>query len=382
MNRKLLQEAIADAKTVKETAIENARLALEETFSPKLREMFAEKMNSLDNEDSLSENSSEETDQDDLNLDEILAELEEIENGDSKTEEETALDEIISEEEEEVETETSEEETETPGDDETSEEEEDFDINNMEEEDLKAFIESVVDEMIASGELESDGTETSELPNMDDEMPLGDESETEVEDEETVNIDELLAEIMNGEDLNEEEVTEGAGEAIDQFLASAEAGKAAAAIAALLVSGVIGGAFKDDIKKGLEMLKTKLKGDGAQEELKEAYKTIGILKTEMSETNLLNAKLLYTNKIFKSKTLNENQKVKVLSTFDKASSVKEVKLVYETLLSGLNEKKKSQIKESLGFASKTASTRNSKIGDQIIPEDSTVARFKKLAGLS
>ena len=75
----------------------------------------------------------------------------------------------------------------------------------------------------------------------------------------------------------------------------------------------------------------KIKLEEKDEELKEAYATVETLRNELNEINLLNAKLLYTNKIFKSKNLSESQKVKVLEAFDKASTVKEAKLVFETV---------------------------------------------------
>jgi hypothetical protein len=115
-----------------------------------------------------------------------------------------------------------------------------------------------------------------------------------------------------------------------------------------------------------------------EEELDEAYSTIESLKSDLNEVNLLNAKLLYTNKIFKAKTLTESQKVKVLGAFDKAGTVKETKLVFETLNEGLKTKK-SPIKESLGAASRVSGNVNTK--KPIIETDPMVERFKKLAGL-
>ena len=115
------------------------------------------------------------------------------------------------------------------------------------------------------------------------------------------------------------------------------------------------------------------------EELKEAYDTIESLRSDLNEVNLLNAKLLYTNKIFKAKTLTESQKVKVLGAFDKAGTVKETKLVFETLNEGLKTKKKSPITESLGSASRVSRSVNAK--KPIIETDPMVERFKKLAGL-
>ena len=118
--------------------------------------------------------------------------------------------------------------------------------------------------------------------------------------------------------------------------------------------------------------------EALESELKETHEVINTLRSDLNEVNLLNAKLLYTNKIFKAKTLTESQKVKVLGAFDKASTVKESKLVYETLSEGLKTKK-SPIKESLGAASKVTGNVNTK--KPIIEADPMVERFKKLAGL-
>jgi hypothetical protein len=114
------------------------------------------------------------------------------------------------------------------------------------------------------------------------------------------------------------------------------------------------------------------------EELKEAYSTIETLKSELNEINLLNAKLLYTNKIFKSKTLNESQKVKVLSSFDKAKNVGEVKMVFETLNEGIKVSKNT-INENLGRASKGTITPNVK--KPIVESNEAFLRMQKLAGI-
>jgi hypothetical protein len=114
------------------------------------------------------------------------------------------------------------------------------------------------------------------------------------------------------------------------------------------------------------------------DELAEALSTIKTLKSELNEINLLNAKLLYSNKIFKAKNLNENQKVKVLSSFDKAKNVGEVKMVYETLNEGIKVAK-STIKENLGRASKSINTPPSK--QPIIESNDVFKRMQKLAGL-
>jgi hypothetical protein len=116
------------------------------------------------------------------------------------------------------------------------------------------------------------------------------------------------------------------------------------------------------------------------EELEEAYNVIKFLKGKINEVNLLNAKLLYSNKLFRNFTLNENQKMKVIENFDRAHSLREVKLVYSTLAEGFKmPATKKIVRES--FASKpSASTKPA--NKQVISEGAELAaRFKKLAGL-
>jgi len=132
-----------------------------------------------------------------------------------------------------------------------------------------------------------------------------------------------------------------------------------------------------DEKKEVEEAKKEV--EEAKKEVEEAVKVIKALKNELNEVNLLNAKLLYVNKIFKSKSLTESQKVKVINAFDRAESVKEVKNTYETLKESFNgAASKSTIKESVGLASKPV------IGGaatQPIVADDFVARMQKLAGI-
>ena len=131
-----------------------------------------------------------------------------------------------------------------------------------------------------------------------------------------------------------------------------------------------------DMKEEMKDKKEKM-----EEELEEAYSTISTLKTELNEINILNAKLLYSNKIFKAKNLTESQKAKVLNAFDKATTVKEVKLVFETLNEGLNSKAKKSISEGvIGSASKaTNAPKTSK--KPIVESNEMVNRFQKLAGI-
>ena len=119
-------------------------------------------------------------------------------------------------------------------------------------------------------------------------------------------------------------------------------------------------------------------------ELKEYKEAVHFLKDKLHEVNILNAKLLFTNKLFKSYSLNNNQKLKVVETFDRAQTTREIKLVYSTLAEQFADNgsiiTKKSIKESA--SSVVASTKPSKGSRKVITEEAQVAnRFKKLAGL-
>ena len=331
MKSDLLKEAIADAKAVKETALANAKMALEEAFTPKLQSMLSHKLAEELEDDEVSEE------------EEIAAEVpameeeEDMEMSDAPAmeEEEEMTEEDAVEEGEEA----PEEELEMPADDMAAEEEgEEYDLTGDEEEDTEEDeldLESVIAELEAALEGEGEDVvaeeETEEMTE-EDEVEETYESE-EVDEEEDLDINEIirtLKEMADEEEVSEEEeVTEE---------------------------------------------------DETAAELEEAYRVITSLKKTINEVNLLNAKLLYTNKLFRTFDLNEGQKMKVIENFDRAASLREVKLVYATLGENLNvaRKPKTVVKESL--ASKPMKSSAPK--KSIISEGTQVAdRFKKLAGL-
>jgi len=125
-----------------------------------------------------------------------------------------------------------------------------------------------------------------------------------------------------------------------------------------------------------------LKEDATEDksELGQALDTIQTLRSELNEVNILNAKLLYVNKIFKANNLSESQKVNIIAAFDKAETVKEVKLVFETVADNVGTKKETTIKEHKGSASKATGTTAKK--PEVISEVSNaVLRMQKLAGI-
>lgn len=333
-NRELLKEAIADAKTLKATAIANAKAALEEAFTPHIKNMFEEKLNAMDEEEALLETEEEEND---LELESLLEEEAETE-----------------ETEEEVETEEeTEEEAET-------EEEEDFNIEDMTEDELKDFIETVIQDMAAAGELESTPTPDLETePEEDFDLDgIGNEME---DDDEEVDVDQLISELKRAR--YQRKLNENRRSKLRKPL--------------LKENRSVPTVKRPNRSNSLLNENAQLK-----KQLRESQGVISKLTSELKEINLLNAKLLYTNRIFKSTTLSESQKVKVLGAFDKASNVKEVKLVYESINGQLSKSNKKAIKERLGFASKTVA------GPKVMNESKSLdidprmaSRWKKLAGL-
>jgi hypothetical protein len=377
MNTKdLLKEAIADAKTVRETALAQAKLALEEAFTPRLQSMFAAKLQEMEDdemkeaEDKMDEAKDkmvdevevdeakekmkemadmEEFDDDDnsleeIDLDEILAELD-AELSEEKDELKEAKDEESEEDEIEAEEDVEDEEA-----DEEEDEEEEKEVSELSMDELEELIRDIV-----SQEMGPDGEDTDINADVDVDAELPDTTDDEV------NLDEILAELL-GEDMDELDERKKYGGNKGDVPADKRGDK------------------KDTAEEeGDEDYKKKKKK--MEEELQLALEAVNTLRQELQEVNLLNAKLLYVNKIFKAKNLTESQKIKVVKAFDKAESAKEAKLVFESLSETFAAKvEKSQIKESLGFASKAVGVAT-KPTNVIVESNEFIARMKKLANI-
>jgi hypothetical protein len=118
-----------------------------------------------------------------------------------------------------------------------------------------------------------------------------------------------------------------------------------------------------------------------EKELEEAINTINILRSQLNEVNLLNAKLIYVNKIFKANNLNESQKVKVVNSFDKAKTLNEAKNIYEVIKDTVktSSKPKVALHESKQFASNVIGSTSAK--QPILESNDVINRMQKLAGI-
>ena len=331
MKTDLLKEAIADADAIKKLAIENAKASLNQAFDSKIKSMLAARLqeeadeteeleeeveetdeakkHSSEDEDSKEdskEDAAEPEDVDEIDINKILAEMEDDEEG------EPEMEEAKHKEEEEEESEEEGEEKET-------------------------------DEAHAEPDADNAGGKSDH------------DADNEEEKDEEVDLNALLKELEMEEGSYEEgdEEKEGTYEAKDE-----------------------------EDEKDMHAKMEKMKEEHAAE-IAEIKSQAAKLAGKVNETNLINAKLLYLNKILHKHTLNEAQKVKVIAAFDKATTVKEAKIVFESLNEAFvvkTEKSKTNLKESLGFASKAAG--NSTKREIITEADVQVARWQKLAGIN
>ena len=415
-NSKLLKEAIADAKAVKETALANAKLALEEAFTPRLQSILAAKLQA-----EAEENQDDEMQNEELKSSEVgqadtsghnpgkvpaLKADTDVEAGEvkqtsagaaainhdytktkdiSEASEEEANDESVANEiaalearlaelkgmEDEAnhfgqEEESYEEEGENPfaGDDDSMDSDDEMGSDDMENDNDDMDLEAIIREL--EQQLEGSDEESED-------EPMYEEEEKEEEDSKNESYtDGSEAGTDKGEDpkvvTNEEESKEDDEEKNEVI----------------------------DLEEILREMEKDMKGDDKEDEkkdeslkaeLNEAYSTIKSLQKTINEVNLLNAKLLFANKLFRAHNMTNEQKVKVIETLDRTNSVREVKLVYATLAENFAYSTPTQksVKKSIteGIASKVVkSTAPKAEAKQVIAESADFAdRFKKLAGI-
>jgi len=335
----ILKEAIADAKAVRETALENAKMALEEAFTPQIKSMLSAKLK----EDDMDDDEVEEFGHDD----DEAEEGEHTEEGEHEDEAEEGEHDAEEGRYEGEETEEGEHDAEEGEHVEEKEDDEEVEESNL---DLEAIIREL------EAELTEDEDEDEEVEESTEAVEESDEIEEEYE------IDEAA--------LTEEDDEDDKDEVDEELDKSSDIGKGDNNRGSTDASSAIGGG-----KKGMTEI---------QAELKEYKEAVHFLKDKLHEVNILNAKLLFTNKLFKAYSLDNNQKLKVVETFDRAQTTREIKLVYSTLAEQFGDNGSIVTKKSISESASTAvsSTKPSKESRKVISEEAQVAnRFKKLAGL-
>ena len=413
-NKDLFKQAIAEAKSVREAAIANAKEALEETLTPHLKDMLAAKLQEMEDkevdeaatndvQEDVEEAKHHDKDMDEAHKDKDMDEAHKDKDMDEahkdkdmdeamkdddmdeahKDEKDEAMkpkkdeamkhhddtDEAMKHDDEKNEAEDDSEESEDEAEDHGAEDEADGDeeLGDLTVDQFKDLIRDIISAEMGGGEPAD--MDAGDIEGMGDEENL-ELPDAPAEDEEEIDLDELLQELEAVSEADKDkEMEEAMKDKKDKMEAKHGKDKEAMEETSNQVNAEADG--KDYNVNRVAKL---------EEDLKESVKTIETLKKDLNEVNILNSKLLYVNKIFKANNLTESQKVNVIAAFDKAETVKEVKLVFETVSENIVTKKETTIKEHKGMASKATGTTASK--PEVISEVSdAVRRMQKLAGI-
>jgi sulfur relay (sulfurtransferase) DsrC/TusE family protein len=407
----LLKEAIADAKAVRETALANAKLALEEAFTPRLKSMLSKKIQSemedavdeldideLEEEDEEDKDDMEERgnymsrdgdemddkdeEDDDDDMEERMKDM--SRHGDEMDDKEDDMEEIMKD------------------DDEDMDEAEVIEINGVKYAPISEDDE--VEERMKDDDDDMEERMKDDDDDMDEDLDL-DEILKELEEEDSVDeaeeVEEAAEEVDESEEIDENDVSSGIGKGDNSHDkksgSSTEIGKADKAKMKESVEEVDEAEEveeSEEVEEDIdleEVIKALSEDEEVEEstekvesltsELAEHRKVVKYLREKLNEVNLLNAKLLFTNKLFRAFGMNNEQKMKVVETFDRAKTLREIKLVYATVAENFSNENIKPIKESKGSASKAvASTKSEK--QEIISEGTDMKqRFQKLANI-
>ena len=382
----LLREAIADAKAVRETALANAKIALEEAFTPRLQSMLSKKIASEMEDKDETEDSEEMREEEDAEeeMEEAMHDKEEGEHEEMRDAEEGEHEEGEHEEMRDKDEDEMEEAMHDKEETEDAEETDDVDEDELDLESVLAELEKdlddedKVDEEYNTDEV-GDGMNKDEVETDEDKLAENDVSS------EIGKADNKLApaagdtskvgqgpesegsDKKSGTELGDHEVVDDLVEGEDKEEGEHEED--------LDLDEVLRALTEEDKEEEDAEENEKLKA-----EIKEHRKVIHFMRSKLNEVNLLNAKLLFSNKLFRAFGLNNNQKLKVVETFDRTKNLREVKLVYATLAESF-KKPSNRISESVKKGSASKPVRSTKPKAVLSEGQELKNRFKKLANI-
>jgi hypothetical protein len=373
ITNQLLKQAVADAEAVRDTAIANAKLALEESITPAIKSMLAARLRT-EMEKPATHTPEEEKEGGPEGEEKEVGETPAADSKEMKKETLDSSDVGTGDNKQPYGFDTSDvggEGEEAPSDAPDSEDDyyDDWDDSDF---DLESIIK----------ELEGDIVEDSLVEK--EEAPEGEEGEEEVEDE----VEEASYEAGHAspagrmapekkepatvdvppmQNKKEEEPKFNLEDFIRELVAEAEDEDEEEA--------------HPEAEKMAEEIAT-LKG-----ELAEYREAVTLLRDKLQEVHLLNAKLLYTNKLFQKGKLSNEQAVRVLDSFDRAKTLREVKMVYALMVENIKAvrtegrvpSRKTIVTEGLASRA-TASTAPKK--EQLLEENSHIKRLQYLAGIN
>ena len=438
---KLLRDAIADAKAVRDTALANAKQSLEESFAPQLSSMLSQRLRTeIEDEDDALEEMEDATQADGHGTEDGgITNKEKVEKSSFVGEAEGLSD--TADNDNKLDSsgiappvDNSMDSVAAPEPAAAARESSDIEDSGIEQPAGHKVSEGLYeddDELEADGEEEFDGGAEMEIEPAPE---VGGEAEFEIEpelggeeagEEDDLDLESILREleadivddgdddgypIATEEDEGEEEMFEQADAEVADGHGPAEGGEKdmdANTKSTFTKSegeketGPIAEADGDDEEIDLEEILREIEDeekadDEANEsaqlrsELKEYRDAVRFLRSKLNEVNLLNAKLLYTNKLFRNYNMDVRGKMRVVENFDRATTVREAKLVYATLCESFKGKvtRKNRRTVTEGLASKaTGNTRPKRTEKKqnvptVLAEGADLAaRMQKLAGI-
>ena len=389
----LLKDAIADAKAVRETALANAKIALEEAFTPRLQSMLSRKIESemdqeeeMEDEDEMREE--EDTEEEMMDKDE----MEDAEEMKMDAEEEMDAEEMMDADEMEDKDEMEDAEEEEKMDETEDKDEMEDEMSEMEDKDEEEKMDEAEDaEEEDELDLESVLRELeADLKDAEEEEEKMDEEMSDKDEEEKVDENDVSSDIGKADNKVADKANDSSSVGQGPESEGSDKPEGSEDANSTVVKEVEDKDEDDDIDLD-EVLKALSEEEDAEEEadkvdelkkeIQETRSVVKFMRAKLNEVNLLNAKLLFSNKLFRAFGLNNNQKLKVVENFDRTKNLREVKLVYATLAESFKSPKKLSESVSKGSSSKpTRSTKPAKA--QVLSEGQEMkARFKKLANI-
>lgn len=116
---------------------------------------------------------------------------------------------------------------------------------------------------------------------------------------------------------------------------------------------------------------------------KKLQTTLTTINERMEDVNLSNARLLYTNRVLKSNSLNERQRTRIVESISTAGSVEEAKVIYDTLQSAVGGTKRApqSLSEAVDRSSPTLPRNSSRKTKQPNAQNPQYNRMRALAGI-
>lgn len=403
--KSLLEEAIAEAKRVREAAIADATKRLEENLTPSIKEMLASK---LEEELDLEENEEESLDENaNSGFKEIKPKstVKEAEDDDASEDddEKPAKDDVPADDDASTDDASADDNVEdAPADKKSAEDDPAAEEENDDDTPLKDItlgdLRTLIQDIVAAGQTPAEGgdlgadMDAGGVEGMGDETPAGDLAATDAPEGEIEPAGEAGAEDTpaDNEDSDEEEID------ISEILKELEeeekgnknvcpkCGKEHCICKENKVNDIM-----PENPRGKEHHKEFTSGPSQDDELQELKKENAELKEGLTkcnkvlkDVNLLNSKLIYTTRVLNQKGLSESQKVKAMKSLDEAKSPKEVKSVYNVLAESFKANK-NVVKEGrqTSRASRAAGQSTAAPKEVITESNDMVRRFQQLAGI-